>query len=103
IDKSFLTISAAIAVATSGDVIVVGPGTFTENSGIVIPDNVSLYGAGIGRTTIQSTVTLQTPIIKPGNNSIIADLTSHGTVSNDYQAVIGIGTSSNAATGVKLF
>ena len=51
--KPFLTIAAALAVAQDGDLVMIGPGTFTE-AGLTIPDVANLYivGSGMGVTTI---------------------------------------------------
>lgn len=43
-DSSFLTISAAAANATSGSIIFVKSGTYTENNPINIPQDVSVVG-----------------------------------------------------------
>lgn len=78
--KPFLTIAAATLATgiTAGDVIVVGPGTFTENSGVELPDNVSLVGMGRNITRIESTLLGTTApfhgIVAPGNNSVISDI-----------------------------
>ena len=81
-DKPYLTITAALADATAGDVVQVGPGTFTENVGIVLDNDVNLVGAGQGLTIIESTHDGSAAtgndnglgIIAPGNNSVISDI-----------------------------
>lgn len=103
LDKPFLTISGALAAAglTSGDTIFVGPGTFTENGGIILPNNVSLSGSGIGVTKIQSTLGVLSGhvIVKPGNNSFVSNLTIEGTATAPtYQGPIGAGASDTAFT-----
>jgi hypothetical protein len=77
--KPFDTISHAIAVAVSGDIIEVGPGTFVENSGIVLPNGVSLNGQGKFVTIITSTLAgpPEPDILVPGNNSVISNLSVH--------------------------
>jgi hypothetical protein len=105
-DQSFATISAAIAAAAAGDVIRLGPGTFTENSGISIPNNVSLFGSGIGITIIQSSLSggSQHAIVVPGNNSIIADLTIKCTSgSGTLQYPIGAGGADQTFTNAKVY
>ncbi len=94
--KPFATISAAVtaAAAAGGTVaILIGPGTFTENGGIQLPDNVHLYGSGLEVTKIQSSLSFSSSkaILAPGNNSIIADLSVLGTVSGGatFQAPFG--------------
>ena len=82
LDLPFLTVPAACAVATAGDVIMVGPGTFVENAGIELPNDVHLQGSGFDVTVITSTLLgTSSPfhgIVAPGNNSVISDLTIQG-------------------------
>ncbi len=89
-DKPFLTMAAANAVAVSGDVILVGPGTFTITN-ITLGSGVTLVGSGIDVTKIQSSADFSATgaIVCPGNNSIVRDLTitstaSGGTVSAPF-------------------
>jgi hypothetical protein len=72
---TYSTISAALTAAVDGDTIRVGPGTFTENSGIDLSKGgtatVHLEGSSSGRTgtIIQSTLDLGSgSIIHPGLN-----------------------------------
>jgi hypothetical protein len=44
-DLPFLTVGAALAVASSGDLVEVGPGTYTEQ-GLTVPPGVLLRGSG---------------------------------------------------------
>ena len=48
----FLTIKAALAVATSGTTVFVAPGTYTENNPITIPAGVSLIGDNLRSVTV---------------------------------------------------
>ncbi len=50
-----LTLAYAYTQTTSGDVLSVGPGTFTESSYLVVPVGVSTIGSGIDVTTIKVT------------------------------------------------
>lgn len=98
-DLPFLTIDAAVAVAASGDLIKVGPGTFTITS-LKLPNDVSITGEGIDVTIITSTANLNTTgvILNPGNNSIISNLTVTGNAASGvYQAPIG--NNVNVSTG----
>jgi hypothetical protein len=101
-DKPFLTISAAKAVAQSGDVIRVGPGTFTENGGIQLPSGVSLIGSGMGVTTINSdssTMSGAHCIVALGTNSVVGNLTINGTAaSGGSQFPIGAHADDSAFT-----
>ena len=47
----FTTISAAVAAASPGDTIVVGPGTYVEE--VLVDVSVSISGAGVGSTIVQ--------------------------------------------------
>lgn len=58
LNKPFLTIKAALAVATSGQTVNVAPGTYIENNPITIPAGVSLKGDD-----------LRTVFVKPQNAS----------------------------------
>ena len=44
-DLPFLTVGAALAAASSGDLVEVGPGTYTEQ-GLTVPSGVLLRGSG---------------------------------------------------------
>src|SRR5205085_6478421 len=71
-DKPFLTISAALASATSGYLLMLSPGTFTEDVEINVPDGVSINGAGIDVTVINSAQDsdgLARVILSPGTGS----------------------------------
>lgn len=100
LDKPFLTIAAAVAAGSAGDVIEVGPGTFAGTASIVLPANVSLNGSGAEVTIITSTVDLGTgPIIIPGNNSRISNLTIQGTAAAGvFQAPLGSNTGNQVFT-----
>jgi hypothetical protein len=72
----FLTISAALALATAGQLVVVNAGTYNES--LVIPDNVSLRGAGAQAVTIQKLgVTSNTTLITMGVNTRVEDFTAN--------------------------
>lgn len=58
IGKPFLTIAAAMAASQSGDVIMLGPGRWTEN--VVLLEDRSIVGSGQQATEINGTLT-QTP------------------------------------------
>lgn len=90
---AFLTLSHAVGVAAAYDAIFLGAGTYTENSGVTLPDNVSLFGSGRRSTIIQSSLNLNSGggcILVPGDNSIVANLQIYGTAASTvYQAAIG--------------
>jgi len=102
-DRPFLTIGAAVAMATNGDKIVVGPGTFTETAVVQLPANVSLFGAGIDVTTLSSNVGIVSghACFAPGNSSVITDLTVNSTTG--VGAPLGWLTNDTVGTNVLLF
>lgn len=80
IGKPFLTIAAAMAASQSGDVIMLGPGRWTEN--IALLENRSIVGSGSRATEINGTLA-QTPGATSTNNFVtLADfrLTGAATV-----------------------
>ena len=56
VDSAYATIAKALSVATSGDVIKVGAGTFTETLPLVVPAGVTVSGDGLRATIIKPTV-----------------------------------------------
>jgi hypothetical protein len=70
----YSSIQAAVAASSSGDVIFVMPGTYTETSSIVMPDGVSLIGIDRDRciitTTSEITLLLGTNQTTPIGNNI---------------------------------
>jgi hypothetical protein len=56
ITAPYLTIKAAMAVATSGTAVHVAPGTYNEICPIIIPANVSLMGDNLRSVIVQPTV-----------------------------------------------
>lgn len=50
-----LTIAYALTQMTSGDVLSVGPGTFTETSYLVVGTGISIIGSGVDVTTVKVT------------------------------------------------
>lgn len=53
--STFRTIKHALSQATSGDQIVIFPGTYTEEFPLTVPQGVSVKGAGIRAVTVQPT------------------------------------------------
>ena len=54
-DTPFITVAKALSVATSGDTINVGAGTFQEIFPLTVPDGVTLRGANLRSTQIYPT------------------------------------------------
>jgi hypothetical protein len=85
----FASVHHAAGVAAAGDLILVGAGTFVEGSNpINLPSNVSLFGAGIYSTIIQSSYGTGAAIC-PGTGSVVQDLTSQVTTTGNYAYPLG--------------
>ena len=54
-DTPFLTIEKALSVATSGDTVLIGAGTFQEAFPLTVPDGVTVKGANLRSTQITPT------------------------------------------------
>lgn len=95
IRNPFLTINAALAAAQSGDIVQIGPGTWTE--AVVLPElsSISLIGSGMDRTYIDGTaageykggITAQ-PTTTTLDYCTIADLTTYSGSFNGYGLLI---------------
>jgi len=89
------TIQAAVTAAASGDIILVGPGTYNEQVTIT-QDDLSLFGAqagndaqkGRGDAKKESTVnSANGAFVVNGNRVILDGFTIQG--ANDHQAIVG--------------
>ncbi len=86
------SIQAAVDAANPGDIIFVGPGSYTEN--VIVDKPVSIKGAGAARTTVQS----------PNGNTVFRVVASDVTISgltirgadNVWQSGIEISGADNA-------
>jgi hypothetical protein len=84
--KPFLTISAALALATAGQLVVMNPGTYNES--ITVPASVSLKGTGAQAVIIQKLgVTADTTLITMGLNSRVEDFTANLSSSGNFNLV----------------
>lgn len=84
--NSFATIQQAVSLATSGDTISVGVGTFTESFPIILPAGVTLRGSGLRATFIQPTEGTKTnDAIHLNGDTTVEDLT----VGNFYEPGYG--------------
>ena len=54
-DTPFLTVSAALGVATSGDTIIIAPGEYQEAFPMTVPDGVTIRGTNLRSTSIKPT------------------------------------------------
>ena len=68
----YATITAALAAATSGQTVLVLPGTYTES--VVVPDGVSLMGAGTADRTIITGTGNGTPLVSLCGNNTMRDV-----------------------------
>jgi hypothetical protein len=107
LDRPFATPTAAVSAAQSGDLIQLGPGTFSLGTGRVkLPNNVSLNGAGPQVTTIAALKSSTAgAIVNPGTNSTVSNLSIQGDLGqNNYSWPIGVDLlkSDTAATNVNL-
>lgn len=73
LDLPFKTVGGASLVAVTGDVIVVRPGTYPE-SGIFIPDGVTLRGEGSWPNVFIGSLSATTNIFEIGVNCTIRDV-----------------------------
>ena len=73
--KPFLTVQAALAVAVAGDVVWIGPGTYTPAAGLVPAAGVSLRGLDRTNCVIEMAgVVADTVLLTMAENSLVADL-----------------------------
>ena len=86
-DRAFLTIKKATGIATSGDTIVVGSGTYTEDNPIVLADNVTLIGSDLRNCNIQPQNS-GSDIIQLGQAGTVQDISFVGTATQDGAGVI---------------
>jgi len=95
--KPFLTIAAALAAASVGDVVYAGPGTTSvAATPLVVPAGVTLVGAGVGYTIVTGTTGTTRGVVEPGTGSAIYNLTMQNTSSTGI--AFGVSTGSSAFT-----
>jgi hypothetical protein len=92
----FLTIALAIAAATSGDTIVIYPGTYTE-TGLTIPSGVAIVGVSQSSCII-STTTASTTMITMGTSTLLSNLTLSAAVNNATVALTAVNFPSGTAS-----
>tara|TARA_B100001250_G_scaffold95645_1_gene79950 strand:+ start:860 stop:8206 length:7347 start_codon:yes stop_codon:yes gene_type:complete len=75
-DTAFLTITKALATATSGDSILVSPGEYQEVFPMTVPDGVTLRGTNLRATSVKPTsVTQSNTAFKLSGDCHVSDLT----------------------------
>lgn len=101
-NSPLLTLGAALAAAVNGDLVLASTGVFAMGGGVAnFPDGVSFVGAGIDLTTVTSTADVGVTgcIVKPGSNSLIADMTIKGIAAPGVlQALLGTNALSTGQT-----
>ena len=104
--KPFLTITAAVAAASSGDVVRVGPGTFAfGTTKLQMPAGVSMIGSGIDVSIItQTSVSAVHALIAPASNTTIEGFTIGSDLGTNASpgAPIGCMGSDTAASNVTI-
>ena len=99
VDAPFLTPEHAVAVAASGDMIVVRAGTYALAAVLnLATKNLHVIGAGMGLTIL--TGADNTPLgglVVLGGYSVAEGLTAHNTDTTQYSAAFGMSDSGNAA------
>ncbi len=97
----FQTISAALSAASSGDLILIGPGTYSENLTLPNVDNLTIRGAGKYATIIKASLASLTPTVKwaPVGGSFTRLTIEDLTIQNLENGVTGTG----AETGQCLY
>jgi hypothetical protein len=96
---AFATPAPALLLVVSGDTIHIAGSIAIGNATVELPNGVNLVGSGVDTAEITSLAALLTKgcIVKPGNGSVISDLTIRGllVLSEDlatYQAAVGFNT-----------
>ena len=75
-DTPFLTITKALATATSGDTILIAPGEYQETFPMTVPDGVTLRGTNLRSTSVKPTsVTNSNTAFVLSGDCHISDLT----------------------------
>jgi len=98
--KPYSTIGAALAVASAGDIVSVGPGTWNES--VTVPAGVTLRGSGFG-TVINGSAATGTRVALGGNGSAVENMEIQLPTNATY-GVFGSpgGTDQNSVRGIRL-
>jgi len=86
----FASIQGALDVAASSDLIVVAPGTYTENVDLPALRNVTIEGAGVGSTVLQTSGNVGVGITAqaPQTRITLRGVTIRGSIADDSRGVI---------------
>lgn len=98
----FLTVEAALAVATTGQSVWLMPGNHNLSAGITVPTGVSMRGMSVQTTTVQMlNVTANTTLLTMGTNTRVEDLTLKLT-SQEHHTLKGVSFSGTTTADAKL-
>ncbi len=97
----FLTISAALAAAVSGDTVYVNPGTYAET--LTIPTGIAVRGINVNSVIIQrSAVTTSTTMVTLNPNCRLEDVTISVTTATNGVTLKGVDLVGNTAKTSKI-
>jgi hypothetical protein len=83
----FATISKALSVATTGQLVQIMPGTYTQEADLTMPSSVAIRGAGTQSVVIQRlNATTSATLFTMGSNCRIEDVTMTLTSSSEVTA-----------------
>ncbi len=95
--KPFLTVTAGLAVAQSGDVVLVYPGTYAES--VTVPNGVNLRGMSTINTILSRTgVTGNTDLVTLGTSCLVENLTLNLTSTSHFRLRAIVFASTSATT-----
>ena len=98
INRPFRTVKQALSIATSGDLVQVGVGTFTEIFPLTVPQGVGVRGSGIRGTFIEPTSgTKQSDCFLLNGETEITDLT----IGNMYEPGWAFRFANNMKTNIR--
>ncbi len=98
INRAFRTLKTALQTASSGDNIYVGPGIFTEQFPLTVPQGVTITGSGIRCTFLQPTnATKQNDCFLLNGETEISNLT----IGNYYEPAWGFRFAPNMKTTIR--
>ena len=103
----FRTIQAALTSATPGDEVFVSPGTYSQNTGLIVPAGVSVRGANTSSVIIQRVnATTSFTLFEMSSNSRLEDATllltsSSELISNAHYTLIHVSGSAILTTTLR--
>lgn len=88
--KPYLTVEKALTVASSGDTVVVRPGTYTLSTVIAIPSGVTLKGESRDNCILQMSVATATTMVTMGTSTRLSSLTLKLTNITSAANIVGV-------------